>query len=87
MPSPFPCNLVIRECSWKKNKTEKKNQLFFDEIIPLNKKKINEVYDDVNQWMVLHSNYIKNNKWLSIRSFLKINDLCKWNRNPLGHLI
>ena len=55
MPSPFPCNLVIRECSWKKNKTEKKNQLFFDEIIPLNKKKINEVYDDVNQWMVLHS--------------------------------
>ena len=26
MPSPFPCNPVIRECSWNKTQIEKKKQ-------------------------------------------------------------
>ena len=26
MPSPFPCSLVIRKCSWKKTQIEKKTE-------------------------------------------------------------
>ena len=29
MPSPFPCSLVIRECSWKKTQIEKKDINFY----------------------------------------------------------
>ena len=32
MPSPFPCNPVIRECSWNKTQIEKKKTFSLDSI-------------------------------------------------------